>query len=73
MRKEVAEVLKVIDTHLEAFIVTDKDDALQFMERLSREIQKRLDTIEAELAQEDDPKLEWIFQLMKKEEWEITE
>lgn len=68
MRKEVADVLKVVDKHLESFIVVDKDDALQFLERLAREISKRLDKVEAELTQEDDPRLEWIFQLMKKEE-----
>ena len=68
MRKAVADVLKVVDKHLESFIVVDKDDALQFLERLAREISKRLDKVEAELTQEDDPRLEWIFQLMKKEE-----
>jgi len=68
MRTEIEDVLKKVDKHLESFIVTDKDDALQFLERLSREISKRLDKIETELTQEDDPRLEWIFQLMKKEE-----
>ncbi len=68
MRTEIEYVLKKVDKHLESFIVTDKDDALQFLERLSREISKRLDKIQTELTQEDDPRLEWIFQLMKKEE-----
>lgn len=60
MRKEVADVLSVVDRHLESFIVVDMDDALQFIERLSREMQKRLDKIEEQVVREDDPRLEWI-------------
>lgn len=60
MRTEVADVLKVVDQHLESFIVTDMDDALQFLERLSREISKRLDKVEDQLTHEDDLRLNWI-------------
>lgn len=60
MHTTIADVLKVMDKHLEAFIVTDMDDALQFLERLSREISKRLDKIEEEIVREDDPRLDWI-------------
>lgn len=60
MYAEIAIVLKVLDRHLESLIVTDKDDALQFLERLSREVQKRLDKIEEEIVREDDPRLKWI-------------
>ena len=38
MRTEIEDVLKKVDKHLEAFIVTDKDDALTFLDRLSSEM-----------------------------------
>lgn len=68
MRKEVADVLSVVDRHLESFIVVDMDDALQFLERLAREMQKRLDKIEEQIVREDDPRLEWIAKVMEKTE-----